>query len=249
MIRRMRNDLRGLLPILSLFFGVMVIAALVVRFFPPLRLQVLIHVPNDESIVVRYCDGLGVGIFIFGYLGLHLIAVSLWGKEFRDGAMGRLLAQPISRTRLWMEKMLVYALTGAAFIVLCWIVRAQMFSWINRRDQLRVQEINNVLGIATILLAGAGGPFATFYIRQTHTAFWAALVFPIAALLIATSFLILIDRVWLSHHGPAILDLIMKAPEWAGGMLSYYWNVILPVDAWCLIIYPLSWLKFRRLEV
>jgi hypothetical protein len=37
-------------------------------------------------------------------LGMVLLAVAAFGKEFSHGSMLSLLCQPISRTRLWLEK-------------------------------------------------------------------------------------------------------------------------------------------------
>ncbi len=101
---RIIKESRALLPA----FGVSLLAAIV------------------PSLIWR---GEEVGLFLFG-VGCALMAASAFGNEFHGRTMPLLLSQPLSRRRVWFEKMLVLGvvlLLGFATFLICLRPRAADF--------------------------------------------------------------------------------------------------------------------------
>jgi hypothetical protein len=193
------------------------------------------------------------------YLVFLLIAVSLFGAEFKRQTMARLLAQPVSRRRIWFEKSLAYLLTISAVLVCEWRIYGKLFRAIEPLYQLAVSEQDAPFGpwypvtswvlcfLAVAALALASGTLTSLFLRQTHTAFWAALVLPVLVFLV------------LMAGDALILNLVFgfAVSGWVQNWF-YFRSNLLSVDLclfdmaaalWFVIVYPLAWLKFKKLEV
>ncbi len=133
-----------------------------------------------------------VATFGFG-LSAALLSVASFGKEFAQGTYGLLLAQPISRWRLWWEKTLVL---GAALGTALLVFVGTVLVFVHVRNPYTGPFANTPAGelvLVGALLAGAaygGGLFLTLLLRQANGAFWLAIFFPAAVCLGAG---------WLAH--------------------------------------------------
>jgi hypothetical protein len=97
-------------------------------------------------------------------------------------------------------------------------------------NTVRYGAISLTFHLSVGFVALANGLTASLFIRQPHTAFWAALTFPAAAGLV---FLFLAMQIL----GPGIND---------------HWAVVATVVSsivWTFAALLISWFKFRRLEV
>ena len=157
--------------------------------------------------VTRDSDAL-LAFAMFGFgLGAVLLSVTSFGKEFAHGTYGLLLAQPVSRWRLWWEKTLVLgAALGSALLVFAGAV----FVSVLVRNPLTGPFANDSAGeviLVGLLLAGAaygGGLCLTLLLRQANGAFWLALSFPAAVCLGVAG---LAHALWGddAHTGPALI--------------------------------------------
>lgn len=121
-----------------------------------------------------------------------LICTLAFGSEFGFSTMARLLSQPVSRTRLWREKM------GVLGLVLLTILAADvpLFAFYHHVKTVsgapvvtgpvgRLLDSGLGLGIFVGLVALGTAPLMALYLRQTHTAFWASLVTPVLLAILA----------------------------------------------------------------
>ena len=114
-----------------------------------------------------------------------IMALDSFGREISAGTFSSLLAQPISRSRIWWTKTLLLA---AAMIIL-WV--AWWFSLIHNKILIVPLDSHNKLHelfVAAVLFPIAvysGGLWTVLLLRQVAAAFWFTLLIP-AALAIGT---------------------------------------------------------------
>lgn len=214
--------------------------------------------------------------FQFAYLVLLMAAVRIFGAEFEYGTLGRLLSQPITRRRIWLEK------SAAFFLVVFVLLAAHDVCYLAVTPRLKLMEeasaaITHRIGLergmqgyegqtnflSNFFLPVLGSQFTLFYIsllalscgltaslfiRKTYTAFWAALVFPLCAVCLV----MVIDSMCLK--GSPIISMINRMGREGINMIPF--NVDSDINVlcqfivlWSLIVYPLGWFKFKRLEV
>jgi len=93
----------------------------------------------------------------------------------------------------------------------------------------------------------ASGTLTSLFLRQTHTAFWAALVLPVLVFLVLTAGDALILNL---VFGFSVSDWILNWFYFRSGLTSidlFLFDV--GAALWFACVYPLGWLKFKKLEV
>ena len=159
----------------------------------------------------------------FGYVALAvacvLMAGSSFGSEFQHRTLSLLLAQPIARSVLWREKMLVLGagmLASLAALLICLAVR---------RPEIGGQ---NLAALALIpLCALCGAPFVTLSLRQGIAGIVAAVAAPCGILAVVAL-------------GAQLLGVELTDPLFAVCL------VLLLI--YCALVYWLGYAKFKRLE-
>jgi len=182
------------------------------------------------------------------YLVFLLIAVSLFGTEFKHQTMARLLAQPVSRRRIWSEKSLAYLLIVSVVFVCEWFINGKTLFRTGHICGDWCPMISWVLCLLSVAaLALASGTLTSLFLRQTHTAFWAALVLPVLVFLVLTAGDALILNLVV---GFSVSDWILNWFYFRSGFTSID-LFLFDVGAvlWFAFVYPLAWLKFKKLEV
>ncbi|MHB8520890.1 MAG: ABC transporter permease [Limisphaerales bacterium] len=124
-------------------------------------------------------------LFAFG-LGLISLGLAPFGQEFSSGTFSILLAQPVSRDRIWRTKVMV--LTVA--LVLVWFVFLVCLWWSPMlfHDQAELRSETLVVGGLFLLVAFSGGLWTTLLFRQVAAALWLTVLVP-ASLCVATGVL------------------------------------------------------------
>lgn len=169
-----------------------------------------------------------------------LMAAAAFGREFSYGTMARLLAQPVSRSRIWAEKTVLLA---AAFASVLLLFGAVMFASWGRlcavhnwtvEDQWRIGEFLALAPLFSAAMVLCNASLAAGFVRQTFTAFWITLLAPIALVV-----------------GLVAIDEMFLHPLFGFTIhLSIFHNQLTPLVAlWCAAAYPLAWNRFRRMEV
>lgn len=279
---RLWKEIRGLGPWFVLMMACGVAAFLVVELIGPVDAS---HdLPGNNAARMTYAQVMGVYQeyafnceVILGLLAgaqivlLYLAASSAVGLEFSLGSIQRMLAQPISRNRIWLEKTLVLGvLLIIALLIDSLIVRSMMEAvgvfqeWMDRVENAPIQYaiVQNfstkrqvpLPGLVSFygLMAMATAPTISLWLRKTHTVFWASIVLPAGAFLICLGCLALIDATRGSGAGTSMVEIIMSKPSWADQnpmVRAVGWPLGLLGGMWIVILYAVGWLKFRRLEV
>lgn len=275
-ITRIWKEIRALAPWFAMIVVAGLAAIVIVDFFPRARLP---GKPPEGLVFFGNVDYFldGVRAFynqIFLYLGIcqaaiiALAAAALFGSEFSCGSIGRLLAQPIGRNRIWLEKTSVILILVLLAVLIDCALCQRMAAYIARVETFRPPESHvSITAVQTFLRKGvmrficrmlligmmtaATAPTVSLWLRQTHTTFWATLVLPFVVLCAVLGGVVLLD--WLpGHFGTPILHWLMLVPEWSRDQLQLpngLWQITSPVLVWSAILYPIGWWKFRRLEV
>lgn len=252
MIRRVLKDIRETWP----YWSVLIWAALAGSIY--LWLDTTYWKTTDDW-TVRFdwlvkVKALGTFLLFMNYLCVLLIAVTLFGAEFRHQTMARLLAQPVSRSRIWWEKTLSFFLIifmvlvsqCIAFSVLWRIATA--FGFHAEFSRFRATaSLYLLVGGWFCAVALASGVLMSLWLRQTHTAFWAALVLPPAAFLVCYS----VDLFLLAPllHVSPLGWIVSKTPALFGKYSEDTTVFFMVIALWSCVAYPLAWLKFKKLEV
>ena len=177
---------------------------------------------------------IGVMPFLF-FLGMILLALDSFGREFSLGTFQSLLSQPIERRQIWRTKITVL-LFAAALIFDAYFASCEL-----RVHQGIIESDfrNAMIGSgAALFVALAGGLWTTLLLRQIATAFWITILTP-AGLLTAIMFffpdrfsnidkivetvlysaagLYTVSGFWLAHR------LFYRAQDvaWTGGVISF----------------------------
>ncbi len=117
-----------------------------------------------------------------------MMALDSFGREMSSGTFSNLLAQPVSRSRVWWTKTIVLA--GALAVILsawwlCFLV-SQRHALLTSTDS-NLNEI--VIGIVLIpLTAFSGALWTVLLFRQVAAAFWFTVIVPAALAMIAMYF-------------------------------------------------------------
>jgi len=132
-----------------------------------------------------------------------LLGVAVFGSEFGNGTMERLLSEPISRNRVWNEKTLFLAvITGIVPLAAGLIIPFEdPFS--------NTYPFVSSLALTIFLISLGFGPLLSLVFRQTHLAFWGLLVAVLGWYLAITVLDLLIripfPAIWLSNLLPRFL--------------------------------------------
>lgn len=113
------------------------------------------------------------GLVLGGYVILCALAASMvFGQEFDVGILDSFLSQPVSRKRLWREKMgFLFVYLGILFClheILGHHIRIFEESLTRSGPSFHTTP----LALAFLFFAWSSGPFFSIVTRQTHTAFW-----------------------------------------------------------------------------
>src|SRR5260221_458287 len=109
----------------------------------------------------------GIAVYLYGF-GVVMLALSSFGREFGLKTFPVMLAQPLSRRRVWWTKVTVLACAMAAAFG-AWSLSCQAFGKVGFGKSLR--ETMTVAGLIS-LVAFAGGLWTTILLRQVAAAFW-----------------------------------------------------------------------------
>jgi hypothetical protein len=111
-------------------------------------------------------------------LAVFAPAARVFGGEFDQGTVERLLSQPIARLRIWREKLLALGLTTAVAFAALQLARHLFLG--KRLDPLDDVESSLGLDLVMCLVALSGGPLVSLYCRQSFLALWGAISLPAA---------------------------------------------------------------------
>ncbi len=185
------------------------------------------------------------GFAVLAEFVFFLLAGSvLFGAEFSDSTMERLLSQPVPRERIWKEKIfsLVAVLIPCMFFNLgdsvSRYLRLGPYRWGN------FMTIMDALGSFFLALTAASiaistAPMLALYTRKTHTAFFGSLVLPLAGLLLV----LMLSQI--------IASMLPRAPGQASINESRLSLIVFFVFAsvWCSSTYWLARRRFLKLEI
>lgn len=137
--------------------------------------------------------GVLLTVGLFG-IGVVMLALSSFGREFSLRTFPMIMAQPIERRRLWWTKILVLAVAMAT--VFCvWSLNHHYVPFPSVHDYLDPNYPDAVsrremfsVGGAVVAVATAGALWTTMLVRQVTAAFWLTILIPGAILTIANMF-------------------------------------------------------------
>jgi ABC-type transport system involved in multi-copper enzyme maturation permease subunit len=120
------------------------------------------------------------------FLIYHVVAVfgpaaRIFGAEFDERTIERLLSQPIARVRIWREKLLALALTTTLALAALQLARS-LFLVSSLGLSFDHLENSSGLDLVMCLVAFTGGPLVSLYARQSFLALWGAMSLPGAAI-------------------------------------------------------------------
>jgi ABC-type transport system involved in multi-copper enzyme maturation permease subunit len=182
----------------------------------------------------------------FFFLGMILLALDSFGREFSLGTFQSLLSQPIERRQIWRTKIMVLLFAAllifAAYFASCelrFYHGLKIPAWQANPTLIESNFRNLMFGsYVALLVALAGGLWTVLLLRQSAAAFWISILAP-AWLLTAIMFFFPdrfsnIDRIvetvlysaaglytvagfWLAHR------LFHRAQDvaWTGGIISF----------------------------
>jgi len=134
---------------------------------------VTVAAPCVPILFLDYESGQLFSVFLF-VIGCAFLGASAFGNEYNHRTMGLLLAQPIARERLWLEKMLVLGvgLLSALFVMELVVFSSERADW-------------SVAWFFVIppLCALCAGPLLTFLTRNTLAAAVFTIGIPLTVLL------------------------------------------------------------------
>jgi len=215
-----------------------------------LAVGIWVDVANPVNVAMHRMIVLTIHFILF-----LMMSVLIFGAEFSDKTMERLLAQPMSRVRLWREKMGILLVMLAALVIFDVIIQHWItFEYVKAGAALRGEDFQNywkmfpiynisfylfVTTSALALLAFSSGPLMVLYLRQSHVAFWAALVAPVFLFVLFMG----IDSFILLPIFKVSLFVQIQIRFGDAGEVS------IPSMIWALIAYFLARRRFMTLEV
>ncbi len=128
------------------------------------------------------------------FLGLVIVAVDSFGREFNLGTFQSLMAQPVERQKIWRTKIAILFIAvgviSLAYFASCGIrmeaaTHAEGSIWTYNAKMIRADFFHAMLAsVALLLVAVSGGLWTTLVLRQTTASFWVTFLFPALALLL-----------------------------------------------------------------
>jgi len=156
-----KKEIRLLLP----YFGFACVLALAGLFFPNNPDNFLNSIAYISSCVI--CPAAAV-----------MLALSSFGVEVGSGTFSNMLAQPVSRMKLWETKfaLLAFALLSVGFLWVASFLISMIHSGQNHgiNDWLDLQATVTVTGLVIF----SGGLWTVLLLRQVAAAFWFTLLVP-----------------------------------------------------------------------
>jgi hypothetical protein len=122
-------------------------------------------------------------LFVF-WLGLVMLALSVFGREFSLRTFSLLLAQPFKRQYLWWTKLSVLAV-ALGTVVWAWDYAGTIWPGL-LREISRSQVIQTAGTILSTTVSGA--LWTTLLLRQIAAAFWLTILIPMAILIVLANF-------------------------------------------------------------
>ena len=160
-----------------------------IRLLQPVWLAVLVlevalpWICADQEVVI------GMAPIAF-FLGMILLAVEPFGREFSLGTFSSLMAQPMARRQVWQTKITVL-FSGAALIFAAYLVSCELRLHLAVTDQgavvwraiaLRGFPHAMIASVAVLFLALVGGLWTVLLLRQIASAFWITFLAPLGIL-------------------------------------------------------------------
>lgn len=135
-------------------------------------------------------DEWGPVLVVLAAVGVVLLGITSFGSEFGHGTFSLLLAQPIPRNRIWWMK--IITLGAALLSVAIMLLLVCVCQFLRSGSNFRIDDWI-MPAVFTVLLFGAafaGGLLSALATRQMATAFWIALLGPLAVCAAAAIFTI-----------------------------------------------------------
>jgi ABC-2 family transporter protein len=104
---------------------------------------------------------------VYLVLAVFAPAARLFGAEFDHGTLERLLSQPISRGRIWREKLVALGLVIALAFLALQLAR-----------RLFTGSGPSAFDLMVCLAAFSGGPLVSLYLRESFLALWGSMSLP-----------------------------------------------------------------------
>lgn len=231
-----RKEFRLILPAWGVAFVALIAARVNLGFSPD----------PSEWIILSFC------------VGMLVLGLTPFGREFSSGSFSSLLSQPFPRGRLWRAKM--RHLGSAALTLFCVLP----FLWANRPLFYRGPDWNIFWATAcTGLAVLTGGLWTTLLLRQITAAFWITLLVPAALALgvsLVTEWLVLRLANVLPAATPSlerIIPVAISAVFVLYSIAGYWWARRLFLRAqdvgWAVVEAPVPgfarWFKVRTRPV
>jgi hypothetical protein len=123
------------------------------------------------------------------FLGMIVLAIDSFGREFSMNTFPLLMSQPVERRQIWWTKIIILLLASvvifAAYFATCdlWLHEAianVKSIWHINPELIRSDFRNSMLAsVALLLVAATGGLWTSLLLRQTAAAFWITLLTPV----------------------------------------------------------------------
>ena len=155
-------------------------------------------VPLDASRASSWREALSIFPFLLCPAMLVMTALDSFGREVSSGTFANLLAQPISRPRIWGTKTVLLA--AALGIIFCSWWLSYFFHAPSGPTKPELQDLAFVTSLFTLAVF-AGGQWTVLLFRQVAAAFWVTLIVPGALAM-------------------AVVGLTAKHPERAGPVMA-----------------------------
>jgi hypothetical protein len=168
---------------------------------------------------IEFTDGPGMVLYS---IGLIVLALSPFGREFGLSTFGLLLAQPRERQRTWRMKASLLAV-ALGTVVLTWMLS---YFLRHQRSHYHMGGDAVVYACTAAVVAYAGGLWSTLLFRQVSAAFWFSILVPggitvwmheaDAWKIVAVLLLYAGVGIWFARH----LFLRAQDAEWTGGEVA-----------------------------
>ena len=135
-----------------------------------------LFIPNNPNGIF---DGLSYFLsWVFCPAVVAMLALSSFGVEVSAGTFSNLLAQPVSRQKIWETKIALLAATLAAVAIL-WLVSFLISVFHSGQDH-GIKDWPDLLAIVSVtgLVIFSGGLWTVLLLRQVAAAFWFTLLVP-----------------------------------------------------------------------
>ena len=145
------------------------------------------------------------------WVGCALLGPVCFGQEFQHRTMGLLLSQPVSRRRLWWEKMFVLGVAMFGLLVwmeLLWGSEAAQIPVFGANEEMLLKSL--VLIFLPLLVGFSSGPALTLVARSTIGGVALTFLWPWFLFMVG---IVLVPGYWLSHAGcPALPEAVRLTP-------------------------------------